>query len=111
MAPTNSGMAPIKRMAIALARKSPPACDSSNGLYHRMVEINKIKKERKDKLVEIRASARKLRKEADSLDYVLLQLVGQSKTKRDKSKELIAEAEALQILVTADESGGESDGE
>jgi hypothetical protein len=111
MAPTNSGMAPIKRMAIALARKSPPACDSSNGFYHRMVEINKIKKERKDKLVEIRASARKLRKEADSLDHTLLQLVELAQAKRAKYKETAAEAEALQILVDADEREDESDGE
>jgi hypothetical protein len=111
MVRTNLGMAPRKGLATAAAKRSPPACGPAGGMYHHMMEINKIKKERKDKLVEIRASARKLRKEADSLDYVLLQLVDQAKAKRAKCKELIAEAEALQILANADESEDESDGE
>ena len=101
-------MAPRRKLAEAWARKNPPNC-TGGGLLGRMMANKKIKKEeRKDcaeKMAEIRSAARKLRKEADCLDYAILQLVEQAQAKRKKFKELSAEADALSA-----EQMGESDG-
>jgi hypothetical protein len=103
------GRAPIKGLATANARKNAPNC-SAGGMLGRLMEGKRKRKERNEKLVEIRSAARTLRKEADCLDYTILQLVEQAKAKRKMVKNLSAEADALSAEADAEEGVDESDG-